>query len=157
MALLAGSACTWVRSKAVIKTERSDQETRPCAERSEQAKRTKPFVALGLFSLHEEDLSKKIQWGHPSSLVVLHTFHDTCKTSASNSSKPSNYGQCSFDKRTFRCRLISPRWLSCAIITSNFISQGGTSAKWIVDVEIKKLRDGILFIFKKTKIVLFPA
>jgi hypothetical protein len=49
MALLAGAACTWARSSAGIKTEQSDQETRPSAERSEQVKRTKPLVALGLF------------------------------------------------------------------------------------------------------------
>ena len=49
MALLAGAAYTWARSRAVIKTERSEQETRPSAERSEKDKRTKPSVAPGLF------------------------------------------------------------------------------------------------------------
>ena len=49
MALLAGAAHTSARSRAVIKTERSEQETRPSAERSEKDKRTKPNVALGLF------------------------------------------------------------------------------------------------------------
>jgi hypothetical protein len=56
MALLAGAAYTWARSKAVIKTERSDQETRLSAEWSERDKRAKPSVALGIF-LYEKRIS----------------------------------------------------------------------------------------------------
>ena len=61
MALLADAASTWARSSAVIKIERSEQETRPSAERSERDKRTKPSVALGLFRNTKRIFIQKIK------------------------------------------------------------------------------------------------
>jgi hypothetical protein len=72
MALLAGAAYTWARSRAVIKTKRSDQDTMSSAERSDQVKRTKPSITPGLFFFARRGSLKNIYLGHPSSLVVLH-------------------------------------------------------------------------------------
>jgi hypothetical protein len=55
-ARFAGAACTWARSSAVIKTERSEQETRPSGA-SKSSERSR--LSRKLLSLHQEDLQTK--------------------------------------------------------------------------------------------------
>jgi hypothetical protein len=68
-ALLAGAACMRARSSTVIKTEWSKQETRL---------REASKVLRCIFFAREGSL-KKIEWAHPSLLVVLHcAFFCSC-------------------------------------------------------------------------------